>query len=53
MTSENKCKWTKDEETEVYYTSCDEAQYFETDNRVDNKYKYCPYCGKAIVEIKS
>ena len=51
----DKCKWSKCEnsdETIYYETSCDNATQFLEDGIEDNNYKFCPYCGKEIEEVK-
>ena len=35
----------------MYETSCDEIFEFLADGIEENKFVYCPYCGKPIVEI--
>ena len=44
-----KCKWELiDEDAGVYETECDNMHYFVSDGPTENKYKYCPYCGKEL-----
>ena len=49
------CEWEKDNNIDgygiLYNTICDEIQYFEAGDIKENKYKYCPYCGKLIIEV--
>ena len=46
------CKWTHDDLCgDRYYDSeCGENFVFNSGNTKDNGFKYCPYCGKEIVE---
>jgi len=46
------CKWKYDDIYSIYETSCNEAQYFTNGDIKENRYKYCPYCGKKIKEAK-
>jgi hypothetical protein len=51
------CEWEKDDNILVehgicvYNTICDESQFFEDGDIKDNEYRYCPYCGKLIIEV--
>lgn len=33
-----------------YKTACENAHSFEADGIKENKFKFCPYCGKRIKE---
>lgn len=45
------CAWVcEDEETNVWYTTCGNAEQFNVGNIQDNHYRFCPYCGGKIVE---
>lgn len=44
------CKWVIDEYH--YETECNNAFEFYIGGPLENKYIYCPYCGKEIEEIK-
>ena len=46
-----KCKWTFDIDSEYYDTECGEVHYFTADGIKENKFKFCPYCGRKIEEI--
>jgi len=46
-----KCKWTHDEFADCWDTECGEAFCLMEGTPKDNKMKYCPYCGKQIVDI--
>ena len=43
------CKWKYDEWGEVWRTECENAQEFLEGGVKDNRYKFCPYCGRKIV----
>lgn len=46
------CEWKYDEDLCFYETSCGNGQYF-TDGKVEqNKYKYCPFCGRKIKVVE-
>lgn len=51
------CKWKLQDEDEAfdsdkyYETECGQSFYF-THGLKDDEYKYCPYCGKKIEEIR-
>ena len=53
---DNICQWklTYDEisEEEYYETSCGQSEIFSEGDIEDNHYKFCPYCGKRIREMK-
>jgi hypothetical protein len=42
------CEWKDD--GECYLTGCGPAHYFAAGNVNENRYKFCPYCGKPIKE---
>jgi rRNA maturation endonuclease Nob1 len=51
------CIWKEDgddfESYGIYFTGCGEAFQISNDEGLDvNKFKYCTYCGKKIVEEK-
>ena len=51
----DKCAWTYEEEafdTNLYDTSCGQKQEFMSGSVDDNQYKYCPYCGREIEEVR-
>lgn len=50
------CEWEerkKYDEYGVYDTSCNNTQYFSDGGIKENEYKYCPYCGKRIVDAEN
>jgi ribosomal protein S27AE len=47
---ETPCAWTlEDEDGRAYQTSCGEMFEFTDGGPVENKAKFCQYCGKALV----
>lgn len=44
-----RCGWVMDCEGE-YDTGCGNKHYFPTGDIVENKHKYCPYCGSKIID---
>ncbi len=50
----NYCKWKYHNGYELRWidTSCDNAKIFIAGGIKENNYKFCPYCGKPIKEIK-
>lgn len=53
----DKCLWEYEcdhpEYQRYYYTECGESHMFSDGKISDNKFKYCPYCGKQIKEVKN
>lgn len=45
------CNWNQDE-FNCYETSCGEAFELNHGNCEENKFRHCPFCGKAITEEK-
>jgi len=43
------CNWVKLEYS-LYETGCGNIQNFTHDGVEENEYKFCPYCGRFIVE---
>jgi hypothetical protein len=41
------CRWTQDEDG-VWFSSCGEAHVFTGGNPEENKYLFCPYCGRNV-----
>jgi hypothetical protein len=53
----NKCKWTPwtticGEENNVWNTSCDNDFVLNDGTLKENNFKFCPYCGREIEELK-
>ena len=51
------CEWTygddvADAVTDIYDTKCGNMHMFIGGSPSDNKYKYCPYCGKKIKVVE-
>jgi hypothetical protein len=51
MPSDNYCQWQLDDWYGWYDTDCGEAFSVEAGSLVENKMKYCTYCGKEIKEV--
>lgn len=46
-----KCKWTPDsEDSGIYSTSCGEAFVIEAGTPTENNFKFCTYCGGALID---
>jgi hypothetical protein len=45
------CKWTEDADGN-WFTGCGEAHVFYTGTPMNNGYRWCPYCGKKVAEVK-
>lgn len=41
------CEWREDADGN-WWTSCDNIHAFITAGPVENRYKFCPYCGKPL-----
>jgi len=46
------CTWQIDEDG-VYDTGCHERFFFDSGDITENKFAFCPYCGKKILKTKS
>ena len=50
------CKWHKDgqhmPDHDYWETSCDNMFQFKVDGPNENSFKFCPYCGLPIEEVK-
>ena len=47
------CKWEEDEDGDgLWHTGCKEIHILMEGTPTENKYKFCPYCGKEIEEVK-
>lgn len=45
------CKWTlEDEKGSLYVTECEQRQLVFEGTPKDNSYRFCPYCGKQILD---
>ena len=48
------CEWEVwDEEANCYHTSCENAHFFVDGSPKDNKYVFCPYCGRKLKEVQA
>lgn len=47
----DKCTWEWEEIGDYYQTKCDNAFSFNDGSPHDNKFLFCPYCGKIIWDI--
>jgi len=51
--SDNFCAWHQEEEDSSHYESdCGFSFFFEDDGVNDNGFKFCPSCGKPVVEVE-
>lgn len=46
------CIWQEDEDG-VFDTGCDGKFFFDSGGIAENKFHFCPYCGKKILEAKT
>lgn len=44
------CTWTEDEDTMSYDTACGNKHLFIEGTPRENNYRFCPYCGGALVD---
>jgi hypothetical protein len=42
------CEWTEDPDTDRWNTTCDRSFSFISDGPRENKYLFCPGCGRRI-----
>jgi nuclear transport factor 2 (NTF2) superfamily protein len=45
------CEWHEDSDG-IWHTACGNAFQFTTDGPIENRMKFCCYCGAAIEERK-
>lgn len=45
------CVWTYDHDGDYYATDCGEAFCLVDGNTEENNYRFCPACGKRLVEV--
>lgn len=49
-----RCVWDWDEWADFYHTSCESDFCFSDDMGLkDKSFKFCPYCGKKIKEVRN
>lgn len=47
------CEWkVEDAEANLYVTKCEQRQLIFEGTATENDYKFCPYCGRPIVEVE-
>lgn len=46
---EETCKW-KNKNNEIWDSECNERFIFNCDTPLENGFKFCPYCGKKLIE---
>lgn len=44
------CTWTEDDDTGAYDTACNNKHIFIEGTPAENGYRFCPYCGGALVD---
>ena len=44
------CEWCEDDNG-LWHTGCGHLFFFDTDGPVENKQKFCGYCGKPMVSV--
>ena len=44
------CRWTEDDEGD-WSTQCDEVFFFFEGGPIENRQRYCGYCGGAIIVV--
>jgi ribosomal protein S27AE len=47
------CTWTQDSsgEWDYYDTECGHAFYFTDEGPIEHEFRFCPYCGKSLVDV--
>lgn len=48
MSKPPECEWLQDQDYDKWDTACGEAACFITDGPKENRYTYCPWCGRLI-----
>ena len=48
--SKTNCEWIDDEDG-IWQTECGNAFCFEVDGPDENKFSFCPYCGKPLEAV--
>lgn len=46
----SECKWTADEDG-VWWTACGQGYVLNEGGPVENRLKYCGWCGQPLVEV--
>ena len=47
------CEWRYNDSEYYFESSCEHLHIFMSDGPKENKYEFCPYCGKKIKEMES
>jgi hypothetical protein len=45
------CTWTQDGSLEYYNTECGNAFYFTDEGPTEHEFRFCPYCGRKLVDV--
>ena len=51
MSEGTTCRWTVDADG-VWHASCGDAHEFTAGTPHENKFAFCPYCGRILTESK-
>lgn len=46
------CNWTEDEDG-YWFSDCKHCFDFTLDGPIGNVFKFCPYCGEKLTEVKA
>lgn len=49
LNSPDYCKWEHDQIYDMWDTDCEQAFQFISDGPKENKFGFCPYCGRRII----
>jgi hypothetical protein len=50
QTKSSECRWSEDEDGN-WDTDCGERFYFETGGPIENRARFCHYCGRRIEPV--
>ena len=45
------CTWTQDSNFYYYISECGDVHQFTDGGPKENKFRFCPYCGKKLVDV--
>lgn len=51
MTDQPTCQWAEDADGSAWETSCRKRFLLNDGGPADNGLKFCPFCGKPLVEV--
>jgi DNA-directed RNA polymerase subunit RPC12/RpoP len=51
LTGKKFCAWEFNEDDGTHETQCGQTHYFPEGGIADNRYVFCPYCGRRIDEM--